>query len=732
MMSMNFLSSAKHSELTYRRRRAQDEDEKRPQRRADRDRQGTRRSASSTSPERRTAAATESSADDEALDEGEDDVDEDEDLGRPSGWRRAERLASSRMPTSSIEAELQRERSIAEEDIKSSLSTILMLRPGNDPARIPAFLTDLAASSSLSSSLHGPSESAPNAVGGTMAGPAAQAGSSSSLQQTSSLSTSPSSTVTVIGGRRRSTSRQRYSDTLAASGSPSSLAARQQQPQHRDVQTPSSYRRSAFSSSGSPQPPITSALRRSQRQATDSYFASLNRNPISRGSPSTTQSDQEIASNWAEVNVSSASSFEDLAAHNDAESPIPGHGDDDGELILSDAGDERIEQQDESIHQRLTARRQRQRQDRTPQARNVSLPSVLAPPPSQRPPANTAAARQSTLRGAQASAISEDLRQQAPHSIQSEPELDTPSSARMRRLGQGSRRRRSRPEPQVDENFMELIDAARTFISMRAPSYIVAGSAASSAVGPAASGLRSFARTAPPASVDTTFPGRHTLASLEPLTSAAAAAPSHAIRASQDEQMPEEPTSPLTPPPPVSMSNSTTFALSSSDSPPSRGFASSREDDEHDSEIRSPSPLIERQPGARRSDADQSADRQEAAEPRGGRSRLERDERLVERAESNGGGTAGSTEAATPREGDRPHDAEKAYLAEQDSSKELETSDPSHARPESVPPSPSPSRWWDWLARQIRRITIGFGLIGVGLVVAVGVGVLKKPSIRRK
>ena len=132
------------------------------------------------------------------------------------------------------------------------------------------------------------------------------------------------------------------------------------------------------------------------------------------------------------------------------------------------------------------------------------------------------------------------------------------------------------------------------------------------------------------------------------------------------------PSRPPSPPPPVSMSASTTFALSSSDSPPSNGLASSREIDQED---------------------DLGLQENEA--------RILGDKQIQD---VQGAGQVGvelpKEEFIRDNENDRPGEPAES--------------------------------WWDWLGRQFRRITISAGLLGIGFVIAIGIGVVQKPTIRRK
>lgn len=125
-------------------------------------------------------------------------------------------------------------------------------------------------------------------------------------------------------------------------------------------------------------------------------------------------------------------------------------------------------------------------------------------------------------------------------------------------------------------------------------------------------------------------------------------------------------------PAPASMSASTNFDLSSSDSPPSHGLTSSRGGDEASKDDDEADPL--------------------ATTPQP----IASDPRLSSDA---------SRDLATPRE---TGEAEK-------------------------PPSrPLHESWLDWLGRHMRRVTVGISLVGLGVVLAVGVGLFRPPTIRRK
>lgn len=128
------------------------------------------------------------------------------------------------------------------------------------------------------------------------------------------------------------------------------------------------------------------------------------------------------------------------------------------------------------------------------------------------------------------------------------------------------------------------------------------------------------------------------------------------------------------PAPPTSMSASTNFDLSSSDSPPSHGLTSSRGGDD-----------------ASKDEYEYDHD-QQASPPQP----IVSDPRLSSDA---------SRELATPRD---------------------------TGEPEKPLPRPPPETWFEWLNRQVRRVTVGIGLVGIGLVLAVGVGLFKTPTIRRK
>lgn len=123
---------------------------------------------------------------------------------------------------------------------------------------------------------------------------------------------------------------------------------------------------------------------------------------------------------------------------------------------------------------------------------------------------------------------------------------------------------------------------------------------------------------------------------------------------------------------PASMSASTNFDLSSSDSPPSHGLTSSRGGDDASKD-------------------EYDVDSQTPPPPP-----IVSDPRLS---------FDGSRDLATPKDSD---DAEKPVAR------------------------PLAETWLDWVNRQFRRVTVGIGLVGLGLVLAVGVGLFKTPIIRRR
>lgn len=121
--------------------------------------------------------------------------------------------------------------------------------------------------------------------------------------------------------------------------------------------------------------------------------------------------------------------------------------------------------------------------------------------------------------------------------------------------------------------------------------------------------------------------------------------------------------------PPASMSTSATFDLSSSDSPPSHGLTSSRGGDE---------------------DTCRTGEEYNAITPP---QPVSLDPRLS---------TEAKREQFSAEESDeRPHMPSK------------------------------PESWRDWIGRHLRRFTVGISVIGMGLVIAVGVGLLKPPLIRK-
>jgi hypothetical protein len=209
--------------------------------------------------------------------------------------------------------------------------------------------------------------------------------------------------------------------------------------------------------------------------------------------------------------------------------------------------------------------------------------------------------------------------------------------------------RRTSVSRKADDSFIELLEAAKTFMAMN-PRY---GSASSTGVSiPTRSSLASAA----PVIGDGTPRGRSINLPQAPEETHVPKAESHS------------------PAPPASMSASTNFDLSSNDSPPSHGLTNSRFGDEdaskdsHDEVYRPamPQPIV--------SDPRLSSESKREAE-------------LF------------------------PGKEEEGF---------------------STPYRPVPETWLDWFRRQFGRFTVGISLVGIGLVLAVGIGIFKPPMIRRK
>ena len=318
--------------------------------------------------------------------------------------------------------------------------------------------------------------------------------------------------------------------------------------------------------------------------------AMLSVSRVARTTAITQRSEEDtLASNWAEVNVPALTSSDDLTSFESEQ--------DDDDLYMEDPG------------------------------RLKSLPRRMMPSPlnsfntaNRSGPISHSRSNSGRLRGTRLShlrrSVSTAVTRDGSSStgirggIQSEPEGHDTASA--------------------DESFLELLEVARTFISMR-PQY-----------------------------------GSSTVS---------AASRSDAVIASPSAQHPSSSSRQSSPVPPASLSASTNFTLSASDSPPSRGLASSREMDPED----------------------QVAD------------------------DDNDGSPLPVARRRTDSQ--RPSDKNVTRTGYQE--EESDTREPDRS-------GGSSETWWEWLAAQLRRISVGVGLIGMGLVVAIGVGVIKKPAIRRQ
>ena len=233
------------------------------------------------------------------------------------------------------------------------------------------------------------------------------------------------------------------------------------------------------------------------------------------------------------------------------------------------------------------------------------------------------------------------------HSVQSEPEGGVHTGA-----------------TRADDAFLELLEAARTFISMR-PSEM-------------------------PAELQGAATADDTISNSVPLTGASVGLP--ALSPHQDQEVPP------------SMSSSTNFALYSSDSPPSQGLLSSQELSPDAPSPDLSSPRDESHPTVQLADSKRA---QGASMQRDDTLTLQRPTPTSAQARSLQESMASTELAASSSRGHKDDHHEGGVGG-------------------------SPESWWDWIGRHIRAISIGAGMLGFGLVVAIGVGVLKKPTLRRR
>ena len=242
------------------------------------------------------------------------------------------------------------------------------------------------------------------------------------------------------------------------------------------------------------------------------------------------------------------------------------------------------------------------------------------------------------------------LRAEEQHGVRSEPEGGVHTAA-----------------TRADDAFLELLEAARTFISMR-PSEV-------------------------PVELQRAATADDTVSNTVSHIGARDGMPALSPRQSphQDQEVPP------------SMSSSTNFALYSSDSPPSQGLLSSQE-----LSTNAPSPDLSSPRGESHSTAQvaEGERAQGASMQRDDTLTLQRPSTTSAQAQSLQESTA-STELAASSSRGRKDDHEGGLGG-------------------------GPESWWDWIGRHVRAISIGFGMLGFGLVVAIGVGVLKKPTLRRR
>lgn len=545
--------------------------------------------------------------------EGDNDDDDEQAAGLASGWRRADRLAratATRDPLlmSTSRLELHREKGILEDALKDRRVLYTVILYGTMLIWVVNSLSTLLMLRPANTSAK-----VPDFLTAPHSHPSPIPLNKPATMSEHSLSTSPSSTVTATAPRKAWAGSSQAIQSLQATSTQSGARAEERGSSRR----PNIHRRRTVTTLS---PKTASSVDKGKGKATKKQ---------------TGGEVDDLSANWAEATLSSTSSFEDLG-FDDFE-------DDEGEEVVSPT------KRKSSIYSENKDRHT------TPKARRLNLPGS---PPSLQQSASpqsisaTTYHARTTPRPQRPSKPSSALRRSAPPSyglprasgprsgIQSEPEL-------------------SRDDLQADDTFLELLEAAKTFMSM-SPSAISSSSTAGSSL---------------------------MIASKRPSVPQNYAVDSQRRKVEPEavEKIDERAITPTSPQVPTSMSTSTTFVLSSSDSPPSYGLASSREglDDDEDGSGGLPSPTAQQESIARSS----------------------------------------LTTTVRSQEDERRHSGYDELAQEKVEEKHSESAEPTGS---------GNGGWWDWLSRQYKRITFGIGLLGIGFVIAIGVGLIKKPSIRRR